>query len=561
MCIFSHRYRKSNVKNCIFLNLHTCLMMHTQPLSVNRLHAVWLVLSAAVLASLMCACTGPETAEERNRDALDNELRELDRDFNVRDTALARRRQNIESVKRAARGNRRSQAFREVGRAYEYVENDSALYYYRLAFNAADSLSANARVAQARYAMLLPLAGFVDEAVRTLEDIDTTGLSAEDKADIYESGRQMYANIAQFYDHYSDISRMWSQRASDYQFRLLKALGQTRDNNRYRLSHGEYLLDTGRSDLAEPLLREVFESEPESSELYRRAAYLLSRLSARRDRVAQARYLICSVRSCLMNGDVELPPLQDLGMALHELGDEPRADRFLNIAISNASSAGADLRLVNVAAAVPLVQESHLSSLERSRKTLYWVIAALVVALLTLAGMVLYLRKRSQRLARLQARLTAANLTKEQYIKQFLQLCSVYMDRLMQFSSMVQRKLAAGKIDDLTRLVHNGKYVNEQNADFFEVFDKAFLNMYPTFVDDVNRLLREDKRIMLDGPEKLNSDLRILAFMRMGIDDSSRIAQILNYSVNTIYAYRNKLKMRAINTSTFEADVMRIPSI
>ena len=98
-------------------------------------------------------------------------------------------------------------------------------------------------------------------------------------------------------------------------------------------------------------------------------------------------------------------------------------------------------------------------------------------------------------------------------------------------------------------------------TEVFEVYDKAFLNMYPTFVDDVNRLLREDKRIMLDGPEKLNSDLRILAFMRMGIDDSSRIAQILNYSVNTIYAYRNKLKMRAINTSTFEADVMRIPSI
>ena len=46
--------------------------------------------------------------------------------------------------------------------------------------------------------------------------------------------------------------------------------------------------------------------------------------------------------------------------------------------------------------------------------------------------------------------------------------------------------------------------------------------------------------------------------MRLGIDDSARIAQILNYSINTIYTYRNKLKNRAINRDTFENDVMHI---
>ena len=61
--------------------------------------------------------------------------------------------------------------------------------------------------------------------------------------------------------------------------------------------------------------------------------------------------------------------------------------------------------------------------------------------------------------------------------------------------------------------------------------------------------------------EKMNTDLRILALMRLGIEDGSHIAQMLNYSVNTIYAYRNKLKNRAINRDNFELDIMKIKSI
>lgn len=90
------------------------------------------------------------------------------------------------------------------------------------------------------------------------------------------------------------------------------------------------------------------------------------------------------------------------------------------------------------------------------------------------------------------------------------------------------------------------------------MFDNAFIHIYPGFVDSVNALLQHDKQIVVAPGEILNTDLRILAFMRLGIDDSARIAQILNYSINTIYTYRNKLKNRAINRDTFENDVMHI---
>lgn len=97
-----------------------------------------------------------------------------------------------------------------------------------------------------------------------------------------------------------------------------------------------------------------------------------------------------------------------------------------------------------------------------------------------------------------------------------------------------------------------------QSKNFYDTFDDAFLHIYPNFVDDVNDLLHENEKITLKPNEKLNTDLRILAFMRLGVTDSSKIAEVLNYSLNTIYTYRNKLKNRAINRDTFEKDVMNI---
>lgn len=109
-------------------------------------------------------------------------------------------------------------------------------------------------------------------------------------------------------------------------------------------------------------------------------------------------------------------------------------------------------------------------------------------------------------------------------------------------------------------MAKSGKFVEEQSNEFYDIFDNAFLHIYPTFIEEVNSLLRPEERIELREGEKMNTDLRILAFMRLGIEDSSRIAQVLNYSLNTIYAYRNRLKARALNRERFEEDVMKINS-
>ena len=261
-----------------------------------------------------------------------------------------------------------------------------------------------------------------------------------------------------------------------------------------------------------------------------------------------------------MSATREAISLQELGSGINDT-DIRRAHNYLMTAMENAVECGAAVRMIDTSQALPIIEHSHNDSIRRWRKTAYIVIAAMAVLLIILVATLLLLRREMHRMSELQNHLRSANKTKEVYITQFLNLCSIYMDKLNQFCKIATRKLAAGQADDLYKMTKSGKFVEEQSKEFYELFDNAFLHIYPSFVDDVNRLLRPEERMVLREGELLNTDLRILAFMRLGIEDSAKIAQVLNYSINTIYSYRNRLKARAIEKNNFEQDLMKISSV
>ena len=132
------------------------------------------------------------------------------------------------------------------------------------------------------------------------------------------------------------------------------------------------------------------------------------------------------------------------------------------------------------------------------------------------------------------------------------------MERLDNFNKIVMRKVSTGQIDDLVKMTKSTKFAEEQNKLFYENFDSAFLHIYPNFVEDFNNLLQPNERIEIKEHGKLTMELRIFAFLRMGIDDSNKIASFLHYSVNTIYTYRNKIRNKAINRASFDKDIMVI---
>lgn len=234
---------------------------------------------------------------------------------------------------------------------------------------------------------------------------------------------------------------------------------------------------------------------------------------------------------------------------------------YLSAALSEAVECNAPLRIIQSSNIFPIIESAHKAELRKSTVRIYIVMSIMAVLLAVLAITLYVLHRKNRLMNRMAVKLEEANNTKDVYISQFLNLCSIYMDKLNQFNKMVNRKITTGKVDDLLKLTKQGKFIEEQSKEFYDVFDDAFLHIYPSFVSEVNKLLREEERIILRDGEKLNTDLRIIAFMRLGIEESTRIAQMLNYSVYTIYTYRNKLKNRAISRDTFEEDVMKIKSM
>lgn len=444
-----------------------------------------------------------------------------------------------------------------IAESYTSFNNDSALHYLAMGRELAEGTD--------KYpfmmcrATLLPLTGALSTAAATYDSIPVDELPASLLAQYYESGRQMYSYMSAFTYENNTARRQYAALAHEAQKNLLKLLPENSSDYRYHL--GEYYFDTGEIGKARALLEGVFESEPTQSNLRARAAHHLSAMARNRgDENAYIYYLAQAAIADVSAATREVAALQELGYTMFEHKDVDRSYRYLTESLANAVECGASLRMVESSRFLPIIERAKAEQIAAKQRIIYIVLGFLLILMLGLVGMLIFLRHEMLQMKQLQDNLRKANKTKEVYISQFLSLCSIYMDKLNQFCKIANRKITAGKVDDLYRLTKSGKFVEEQSKEFYEVFDNAFLHLYPNFREQVNALLEPDKQIELKDVELLNTDLRILAFMRLGIEESTRIAQVLNYSINTIYAYRNRTKAKAINRDTFEQDIMKISS-
>ena len=144
-------------------------------------------------------------------------------------------------------------------------------------------------------------------------------------------------------------------------------------------------------------------------------------------------------------------------------------------------------------------------------------------------------------------------------IGQLTSLAADYLTALDEYNRLAARKLKVNQGADLLRLAESGRAVREQSARFESAFDKTILTVWPDFVSRVNTLLQPDRQLVPAEEGRLNTELRLLAFMRLGFDDTGRIARLLGLTLNTIYTYRNKAKSRALHRETFDADIRSIP--
>lgn len=521
----------------------------------------------------------PCTASSFTDRDVERSLIQLDNELKHRDHYLEKRVSRLDSLKKVRRGLEGKdtvawlETTMEIAKGYNSFNNDSAIIYYTKGYDAAleiatatppsplastaDSLQAEFRLRRATY---MSLSGFVSDAVNEYEAVDTSRMNDGLKATYHESGRQMYYFISSYYGGWLETYDYWNNRSIESQRQLIPLLDPA--SNEYHLNLGEYFYNIREYARSREILLNLIGKIKKDSPTYAIATHILASIALTRgDRNEHLYFLTQSAIADTRQATLEMASLQELAGVLYQMDDKRRAHEYISVAMNNAVESRASVRMKKTTELLSLVEGDHNSQIALWRTWMYAIIAVLVMCMFALIVSIFFLRRQLTRVARMKQELQDANQTKDVYLSQFLSLCSIYMDKLKQFGKVVNRKISAGQVDDLYKLTKSGKFVEEQSADFYKVFDDAFLHIYPNFVESVNSLLRPEERIVLADDEQLNSDLRILAFIRLGIDDTTRVAQILNFSVNTIYAYRNRLRNRAINRATFESDIMAIGSL
>jgi len=274
---------------------------------------------------------------------------------------------------------------------------------------------------------------------------------------------------------------------------------------------------------------------------------------------------------------------------LYETGNIDRAHNYIRQTLEDANFYNARLRSFQIAHIQSIIDKTYQakSELQKNQLRAYLrMISVLTILLLAALGYIFRQMKKltiarnnlqdanrqlhdlnkelnemNTQLQKINMELSESNHIKEEYIGHFLSQCSTYIDKLESYRRMVTRQISAGKIAELLKATKSSDLMEKELEELYTNFDNTFLHLYPTFVEEFNDLLVDNERIVLKKGELMNTELRIFALIRLGIEDSSRIAEFLRYSVNTIYNYRAKVKNKAkVSRDDFENRVRKIGS-
>lgn len=452
--------------------------------------------------------------------------------------------------------------YRQLIDEYACFQIDSAIHYsregQRLALQRRDASYYN--IFTAILSSMLPLKGVVKEAIDMYDSVDVTKINEKEKSVYFETGNRLYFGVSVFYPE-KDMRHKYMMKGISSTDSLLKYLPS--NSLKYKLYNAQMLYVGGDRTMMKAELNDVLRLASIDDNLFARAASIMSAsiMEKSADNDEALFYLAMAAVADCMASTLEGTALQRVGVQMYERGEMMRAYLYLTTSLNDAVVSGANVRTMQTSHILPIISKAYRDQDHNKLVWLMWLIVALVVALGVILYIIMFLRKEIKYKDEMRMTLSEANAVKETYISHYLNLCSIYLDKQIEFQKLASRKISAGQIDDLYNQIKSGKLLGEQTKMFYDVFDDAFVHIYPTFVDDVNNLMNDDAKIVVADGLKLNTELRILAFMRLGVDDSSRIAKFLGLSLNTIYTYRNKLKGRAKNRETFESEIMKIGKI
>ncbi|MCM1441899.1 MAG: DUF6377 domain-containing protein, partial [Roseburia sp.] len=450
----------------------------------------------------------------------DDALRQLDEAMKKRHEHINARKHTDDSLKSilifTPSAAERAILYERIGRRYSEFQNDSAIVYLSKAVEEARVAGLESETKRFEALLLAEYVarGQVIEGLAGLAAIDTTGMKPYDRRILLGAAMRIYYSSSVYFPG-SERRDELLREAESATRNFLDIVKDTVVERRYVSALLAAL--NGETELAEAQLNEIIRNVPKSGTFYAMAHELIGIQLTRRGLKDEAfPHLVDAATTEMANGVRTGTSTALLARYLLDNGQTDRGLAMLEIAIENAQASNTKQRFNDVAELSPLLTESLRQS--STNKTIWIITLSSLLAIFIAAIIVYFIRARKAR-AKFKRIISYFNYSDEErrlFFTGFLKLCALYIESFEEFARTAKRKIKAGQYDDLQKMMNSGDMLDRQVEKFYRIFDTAFFMAYPGFVDDINSLLLPDKQVTTPGPNELTTELRVLAFMRIG---------------------------------------------
>jgi hypothetical protein len=527
---------------------------------------------------------------------VDSLLDELDATIEKREEYLKKKQERIISIKKQLMpGDAKKELLVRYSVSVQLYEEyksfiyDSAFSYGRILLQTAYKLQDASIIndAKVKISFTLLSAGMFKEALDTLNSIAVNTLTNDSKIEYYATLARTYYDLAN-YSNDNYFSEIYDKKGNTY---LQQALALCDTNSiRFLLLKGLEYMKVHDISNAIFTFEQVLKNPNLTNHELAVASSSLSFMYRLDNNTEKAKeYLAKAAIADIVSSIRETVAIRDLAEVVYKEGKIDRSYKYVKIALEDAYFYGAKHRKIQIANLLPIIEGTQLEIVEGQKKDLFYysIIATILVVFIVIFVMIIYQQYRKLNKAKLELAASHRNLEntntqlaesnlklgetnhkledaskiKEEYIGSFFKIISEYIEMIEKFKNTIDRKISQKKIEDVKDLV-NKMNLKPEREQLYLTFDRTFLKIFPGFVEQFNALFNVEDRVILDEKQGLPTELRIFALIRLGITDTEKIARILDYSVNTIYTYKTRIKNKSIlENEKFEEELMKIRAI
>lgn len=473
--------------------------------------------------------------------------------------------------------------YEQLANEYKAYEYDSAMTYVNkglILAQKSNNIFFNKRF-QLSQTRLLITRGFYAEAKEILQKIEPKEEPRDYQFLYYYTMYGLYNNWSTYCEN-NEFSKNYDLKKVEYLKKAIE-LSPKKDAFYYYLM-GElyYFSNHPNNNKTIQYYKKALNMEKTNSRLHAMTAFALSEVYQKANNLElMEHYLLVAAISDITSATKENVALQDIALFIykHKTRSLNKAQEYINLSLEDAYTYKSRLRRIEISSKLQLITNAYTDDIKTTNRLLNIALLVIILLLLGVGISSLFIRKKNRLLKQKKDEISATsdkmeklngqlhlindelkdtNQKRERLVKVYIDLCYKNIERNQKLRTLAVRKIKANQSKELLSLLSSSSSTEKENKEFLTEFDKAFLSLYPTFVNELNQQLTESAHIQLKENGEMPPILRVCALLRLGITESSKIAGILSYSPQTVYNYRSILKNNAIDKEHFEENVLKL---